>query len=57
MRRAAQTEFIKKGVAASQIITVDGGYVNDFRTLELWFVPKGGEIPKPKPDYLSKKAK
>ncbi|HVE56771.1 MAG TPA: hypothetical protein VNB22_08080 [Pyrinomonadaceae bacterium] len=57
MRRAAQTEFIKKGVAASQIITVDGGYVNDFRTLELWFVPKGGEIPKPKPDYFPKKAK
>jgi len=58
MIRAARKELLKNGVSASQIGAIDGGYVNgNERRLEFWFVPKGGEIPKPKPDYLSKKAK
>ena len=41
MRQAAKTEFIKKEIAASQIVTVDGGYANDIaRRLEFWFVPE-----------------
>jgi hypothetical protein len=56
MFRAARKELIKKGFAASQIVTIDGGYVNgNERRLEFWFVPKGGEIPKLKPDYVPKK--
>ena len=58
MFRTAQKELIKNGFSASQIVTLDGGYVNgNRRRLEFWFVPKGGEIPKPKPDYVPKKIK
>ncbi len=56
MFRAARDKLIKKGFSPSQIITIDGGYVNNWgRRLEFWFVPKSGEIPKPKPDYIQKK--
>ncbi len=58
MFRAARRKLIKKGFSPSQIVTIDGAYVNgNERRLEFWFVPKGGEIPKPKPDYFPKKAK
>lgn len=50
-------EFVKNGINSSQIKTIEGGYVDDKRKLEFWFVPKGGEIPKPKPDYFPKKIK
>ena len=56
MLRLARTKLFKKGVSPSQIITIDGGYINKSqRRLEFWFVPKGGAIPKPKPDYFPKK--
>jgi len=45
----------KKGIVASRVVTVRGGYKDNHREVEFWFVPKGGEIPKPKPDYLPKK--
>ena len=48
----AKREFIKNGINSSQIETIEGGYVNGERKLEFWFVPKGGEIPKPKSDNL-----
>lgn len=51
----ARNELIKNGIKFSQIKTVNGGYVDDRRKLEFWFVPNGGEIPKPKPDYFPKK--
>jgi hypothetical protein len=58
MFRAAKNELIKNGFSPSQIVTIDGGYVNgNERRLEFWFVPPGGEIPKPKPDYIPKKRK
>lgn len=41
-------EFAKNGIEPSQIKTIEGGYVEDKRKLEFWFVPKGGEIPKAK---------
>jgi hypothetical protein len=35
---------------------IEGGYVNGSeRESEFRFVPKGGEIPKPKPDHFPKK--
>jgi len=56
MIRAAKKELIKNGFSASQIVKIDGGYMKgDARRLEFWFVPKGGEIPKPKPNYFPKK--
>lgn len=51
----ARNELIKNGIKSSQIKTVNGGYVDSRRKLEFWFVPQGGEIPKPKPDYFPKK--
>lgn len=58
MFRAARKELIKNGLSPSQMVMINGGYVNgNGRRLELWFVPKGGAIPKPKPDYIPKKAK
>lgn len=58
MFRAARKELIKNGFLPSQIVTINGGYINgNGRRLEFWFVPKGGEIPKPKPDYIPKKIK
>jgi hypothetical protein len=53
----AKTKFIKNGINPAQIETINGGYVDDKRRLEFWFVPKGGEIPKPKPDYFPKRLK
>lgn len=50
-------EFIKNGIKLSQIETIEGGYVEGKRELEFWFVPKGEEIPKPKPNYFPKKTK
>jgi hypothetical protein len=56
MLRSAKNKLLKNGFSPSQIVTIDGGYINDNgRRLEFWFVPKGGEIPKPKPDYVPKK--
>lgn len=51
----ARNELIKNGIKPSQIETIEGGYIDDKRKLEFWFVPKGGEIPKPKPTYFPKK--
>lgn len=42
------------GIKSSRIIAINGGY-KEWRTMELWIVPKEGEIPKPKPDYFPKK--
>lgn len=56
MFRVVRKKLIKNGFSNSQIKTLDGGYVNgNGRRLEFWFVPQGGEIPKPKPEYLPKK--
>lgn len=58
MVKAVRAELIKNGFSPSQIVIFEGGYVNGSeRKSEFWFVPKGGEIPKPKPDYVPKKAK
>ena len=51
----ARNEIIKNGIKPFRIETIDGGYVEGRRILEFWLVPKGSEIPKPKPDYFSKK--
>ncbi len=51
----ARREFVKNDINPSRIETIRGGYVDDKRKLEFWFVPKGGEIPRSKPDYFPKK--
>jgi hypothetical protein len=57
MMRAAKNELLKNGVAPSRIVTLDGGYVNgNERRLDFWFVPAGGAIPIPKPDYVPGKS-
>lgn len=56
MMRNARNNLIKSGIPAKQIVVMDGGFRNsNERELEFWFVPKGGEIPKAKPDYVPKK--
>jgi len=58
MFRAARKVLIKNGFSPSQIVAIDGGYVKgNERRLEFWFVPNGGDIPKPQPDYFPKRAK
>lgn len=49
-----KNSITKRGVDASRIVTLKGGYRNDSREAEIWFVPKDGEIPKPKPNYFPK---
>ena len=51
----AKDEFVKNGIKPSQIESVEGGYVDSVKRLEFYLVPKGGENPKPKPDYFPKK--
>ena len=58
MRKMLQenvASFTKQGVAQTRISTINGGYKDSTRIVEIWFVPKGGEIPKPKPDYFPKR--
>jgi len=56
MISAARNNLIKDGISTKQIVIIEGGFINSTeRALEFWFVPKGGEVPKPKPDYLPKK--
>lgn len=55
MFQAAHKELLKNGFSNSQIKLIDGGYVNLSRKLEFWFVPKGGVIPKLKPDDLPRR--
>jgi hypothetical protein len=43
------------GIKSSNIKRIEGGQQEDQRHVEIWFVPKGGEIPKPTPDYFQKK--
>jgi hypothetical protein len=53
--RQVETELIKNGINKSRIVKINGGYRDSVLKIEFWFVPKGGEIPKPKPDYIPKK--
>jgi hypothetical protein len=53
----AKNMLIKNGIKPSQIEIIEGGYLDDKRELQFWFVPKGGEIPKPKPNYFLKEQK
>lgn len=50
-----ETEFIQSGIDASRIIKINGGYQDSAKNVEIWFAPKDGEVPKPKPDYFPKK--
>ena len=45
----------ENGIEPSRITVKYGGRRANSKTMEVWFVPKGGEIPKPKPDYFPKK--
>ena len=55
MLKEVQDGLIKNGVNPSKISSVNGGYQDSTRNVEIWFVPQGGEVPKPKPDYFPKK--
>lgn len=44
---AVEKELIKNGISKSKIIKIDGGYKGSTKVIEIWFVPKGGKIPKP----------
>lgn len=43
------------GIDNLKIITINGGY-RKWQAIELWIVPKGSEIPKPKPETFPKKS-
>jgi hypothetical protein len=51
----AKLELLKNDLDSSRIELVNGGYIDNVRKLEFWFIPKDGEIPSPKPDYFPKK--
>lgn len=51
----AKTEMIRNGINPKQIETIEGGYLDLKKKLEFWFVPEGGDIPTPKPDYVPNK--
>ena len=53
--KAAKSILVENGIEDARITIVYGGYKDSTRNIELWFVPKGGEIPKPKPNYFPKK--
>ena len=53
--KGAKETLIQNGVNASRIVTVNGGYKDSTRNIELWIVPKDGAIPKLTPDYFPKK--
>jgi hypothetical protein len=55
MLHEAQQELVRNGVDVSRIVKIEGGYQDSTRNIEFWFVPKDGEIPKPKPDYFLKR--
>jgi len=38
----------ERGIEASRIVLIDGGYQEDL-TIELWLVPTGADTPKPRP--------
>lgn len=49
-------EFLSnKEIESSRITTINGGLNKYSRKTEIWLVPKGGEVPKLKPDYFPKK--
>ena len=53
--RNIEKEFVQSGIDASRIVKIDGGYKQMTKNVEIWFVPQGGELPKPKPAYSPKK--
>jgi hypothetical protein len=55
--REVETALIKTGSNQSGIVKINGGYQESTKNIEIWLVPQGGEIPKPKPDYFPKKRK
>ncbi len=55
MLKENQNELVKNGISSLIISSINGGYKDSTRQIEIWFVPKGGEIPKPQPDYFPKK--
>ena len=41
----------EKGIPRSRIITVNGGYRDEYASMELWLIPSGGKRPNPTPNY------
>ncbi len=57
MRLIAREVLLKNGIESSRIKFVEAENFNEYQKYEFWFVPKGGEIPKPKPANFPKKQK
>jgi hypothetical protein len=55
--RQVENEYLQSGIDASRIVKINGGYKDSVKSIEIWFVPKGGEIPKAKPETFPKKKK
>lgn len=53
----AKKFLIESGIGATRIVAINGGYRDSNRNVELWFVPEGGTIPKPTPNYFPRKLK
>ena len=52
--RKEKNYLLKYGINPLRVITINGGY-RRFQAIEFWIVPKGVEIPKPKPETFPKK--
>lgn len=57
MLREVESNYVKSGIIASKIVKIEGGYQEGTRNIKVYFVPKGGEIPKPQPNYFPEKTK
>lgn len=51
IKKERKTLNKKYGIQKDRIVMINGGF-REWRRIELWIVPKGGEIPKPKPDFF-----
>jgi len=54
---SAKRFLVENGIDPKRVVTINGGYRDTLRNVELWIVPEGGTKPKPKPNYFPKKRK
>lgn len=52
---SARKFLAENGIDANRVVAINGGYRDTLRNVEVWFVPEGGVVPKPTPNYFPKK--
>ena len=57
MRKTVEEVLRKSSINFSQVEFIETENFNGYQKYEFWFVPEGGKIPKPKPNYSPSKKK